>query len=222
MEAKIRDGSLQGGVRRSRGALRDEHTTEIPTITASQIDEIVYRSSLKAHRTDNWDAHTHVLRKASDLRAQLTNLGKDCKGCGKFRPLLFYGNAQTFSGQKFSEVCDDCVKRASRIIYAPVRKELSQLRQFESAAARREAAKRARPQWVDRMAIARIYREARQRDKETGIKWHVDHIVPLQGWSVCGLHVPWNLQILPASENCSKSNRMVAQEMAIDLPKTVD
>ena len=60
----------------------------------------------------------------------------------------------------------------------------------------------ATPQWVDREAIAAIYAEAASRGK------HVDHIVPLAGKNVCGLHVPWNLQLLDPAENLRKSNKL--------------
>jgi 5-methylcytosine-specific restriction endonuclease McrA len=69
---------------------------------------------------------------------------------------------------------------------------------------------RACPSWVDWEALQAIYREAVRITRDTGIKHDVDHIVPLQSDTVCGLHVPWNLQILTRSENARKGNRLAA------------
>lgn len=64
----------------------------------------------------------------------------------------------------------------------------------------------AAPKWRDRQKIKEIYIEARRLSAETGIAHHVDHYYPLQGGLCSGLHVHQNLRVLPASENCSKSN----------------
>ena len=64
------------------------------------------------------------------------------------------------------------------------------------------------PRWVDWEALKAIYREASRLTRETGIQHDVDHIVPLQSDVVCGLHVPWNMQVLTHAENASKGNRV--------------
>jgi hypothetical protein len=82
---------------------------------------------------------------------------------------------------------------------------------INSITAKRRALKlNATPKWltkIDLKNIEEFYQIAQMFKLYTGQEYHVDHIVPLQGKNVCGLHVPWNLQILEASENIRKSNK---------------
>jgi hypothetical protein len=67
------------------------------------------------------------------------------------------------------------------------------------------------PSWLsetDRAKIDAIYVEAARITFESGISHHVDHILPLRGKTVSGLHVPGNLQILSATENLRKSRKL--------------
>lgn len=59
--------------------------------------------------------------------------------------------------------------------------------------------------WKYRDEIKAIYEHARDCTVITGEPYHVDHIVPLNGPNICGLHVPWNLQVLPADVNLKKA-----------------
>jgi hypothetical protein len=74
---------------------------------------------------------------------------------------------------------------------------------------RRTSEKRSIPNWADHTKIKTVYEKAKWLEELTGLKYHVDHIIPLQGENVCGLHVWENLQILEVSLNCSKGNRYV-------------
>ena len=68
------------------------------------------------------------------------------------------------------------------------------------------------PAWLtadDFWMIEQAYELAALRTKLFGFSWHVDHVLPLQGKKVSGLHVPNNLQVIPWNDNVSKSNKFL-------------
>lgn len=69
---------------------------------------------------------------------------------------------------------------------------------------------KATPKWLTKEhwdAMNAMYQEAKRLTRETGLRHEVDHIHPINGKTLSGLHVPWNLQILTQSANVAKSNR---------------
>lgn len=76
-------------------------------------------------------------------------------------------------------------------------------------AARNAAKCNATPAWLTsehKREIAAMYATAAIRTAMDGIPYEVDHIAPLRGKLVCGLHAPWNLRVITAAENRKKSN----------------
>lgn len=59
---------------------------------------------------------------------------------------------------------------------------------------------------LDELVMGEARRLANAREVVTGLRWHVDHVMPLRGRSVCGLHVWNNIQVIPAVVNMRKSN----------------
>ena len=77
---------------------------------------------------------------------------------------------------------------------------------------RKRRHREATPKWLtkeERLQMRDLYVQARKMTGLTRERYVVDHIVPLRGEEVCGLHVPWNLRVITQDENLKKSNKLV-------------
>jgi len=140
----------------------------------------------------------------------------ECKECAKKRARLYlYPNQDAPRGQKSSEQ-----RKATQARYRE--KNRDQIRAGQRRYVKENLAKvlarthkyqaqklNATPKWLTfehYRQMQDIFLKASELSKSLG-PHEVDHIVPLCGDNVCGLHVPWNLQILPRAENRRKFNK---------------
>jgi hypothetical protein len=146
----------------------------------------------------------------------LADCVQSCFKCGVEKPLSSFPKHPT---GKFgvNTTCKTC-RNIYRNVYYEANKEKERARDAnwsknnlhkkrEYRAKRRAVLLKATPLWANTNAIKRIYAEADFLSKATGIKYEVDHIIPLQGKNVCGLHVVNNLQVIQMVHNRQKAIR---------------
>lgn len=143
---------------------------------------------------------------------------KTCSRCGDVKPLTAFNKKKA---NKLHSHCKECVAITRRRYYEEnTHKVKDRVKSYKSSnkhlrnawqAKRRAAKLEATPDWLTEdhyNQIKDMYWLAQDLKAITGEDYHVDHIIPLQGEEVRGLHVPWNLQVLPADINISKGNRL--------------
>ena len=157
---------------------------------------------------------------------------KNCSKCKESLPLdMFCRDSSKESG--YRSQCKNCTRKLSKNYYLN-NKEKVQVRKLRTKnqikessriyyrknkakiahnTRKRQALKlSATPTWLTEQHLNEIlmfYELAKEISILTEEPYEVDHIIPLQGENACGLHVPWNLQILSRSENRKKSNRLL-------------
>lgn len=164
---------------------------------------------------------------------QITRQEAQAKGLKRYftgKPCSKGHTAERYTGNKTCVVCADAL--ALTHYYKDPAKRVRQAKEWRQAnraqynatqrklrpkyravinswtAAYRQAKIDRIPPWqsaTDRLEIETIYAYCAGL-REAGLDYHVDHIVPLRGENVSGLHVPWNLQVISGVENMSKGN----------------
>ena len=142
-----------------------------------------------------------------------------CRICEADKPLDEY-SIRNDNG-KYRTECKPCLAKKTKLWYKENKERFKPINAKWAASnrdkknaseAKRRAAKLQRTvAWGNKDLIDDVYARAKRLTEATGIPMEVDHIYPLQGAMVSGLHVENNLQILPKAVNASKSNKFKVQ-----------
>lgn len=160
-----------------------------------------------------------LLVKRTDRENQYRNICIDCHN--QATKAYYHANkeARKAYNESWRNSNKDRIKQSSKLYHKENKEAINQhsrdwrktnqdrIRGY--SAQRRASQKQALPLWLTDAQMAEIdsvYAHAKDCEAVSGQEYHVDHIVPLKGKGVCGLHVPWNLQVLPADVNLSKHN----------------
>ena len=146
-------------------------------------------------------------------RSKADGLATECRECKRAVDRIYISKNAEANRKKASDWYYANKERAleKNRQYQPLWREQNRAKHNAKANRYRAAKVRAVPEWLteeDQKAIEVEYALASWTSEVMGEPYHVDHIVPLQGKQVCGLHVPWNLQVIPARVNNAKGNRI--------------
>lgn len=165
---------------------------------------------LLSGRTQSCGCVQAAVTSARQLKPRVSVSEKVCPTCNESKPSRLFGR----DGSRPDGLSSQC-KRCRNVEY----KRKNAGRVIEQTTYRKRHIRMATPRWVSRDEIRAFYDSAAALSNGTGIKHHVDHIVPLRGKLVSGLHVPWNLRVIPAAENMSKRNSLPPEtQLTANLP----
>ncbi len=168
---------------------------------------------------------------------------KTCSICKFEHPINFFNKKKT---GKFgvNGSCKECTRKAGSSYYQENKVRITKYRKDTNENERQKAWRKnnqhvknyftaeyralknlATPKWLtkeDKAKIRVLYKEAKILTNVTGVSYHVDHVMPLKSDILCGLHVPWNLQILKGEENLKKSNKVDREAIAVKAEELPD